>query len=82
MIPPEVMLLYVCVSASNLLDVLNGKTGKKWPTYVSIGVGVGLAVIIGIIIGKVVKRELDKIKKGNANISIPVKTSEVLSSRV
>jgi hypothetical protein len=62
MIPPEVQLMYICISASNLLDLLNGKSGSKLNTYISIGVGVALSVVIAIIVGRVVKKELDKMK--------------------
>jgi hypothetical protein len=80
MIPPEILLIYICVSASNLLDALNGKTKQKWSTYVSIGVGVGLSIVIGVIIGRVVKKQLDKIKS-ESNLAAIVRNSELASAR-
>jgi len=62
MFPPEAQLIYICITASNLLDLLNGKSGNKRASYISIGVGVALSIIIGVIVGRIVKKELDKMK--------------------
>ena len=69
MIPSEAQIIYICISASNLLDMLNGKSGNMMYTYISIGVGAVLSIIIAIIVGRVIKKELEKMKKLGSELS-------------